>query len=183
MPRRLALVRPRIAARLESLSSIRTQRWSDPPGQEPVAKAEPIQPDDGQCGGLGFARHCASGSGFLLHWFATWEPKPKRLASAGCVCQPSRQLSGSGAAFPKKRHLESQGGRTPPLGCDPRLCGGFSHAHPDACASSLTRSSTATRSTTSCLPNREFYTASSTIVPPLPRTSPRIGCARGEPGH
>jgi hypothetical protein len=29
----------------------------------------------------------------------------------------------------------------------------------------------------------QFYTASSTIVPPLPRISPRIGCARGEPGH
>jgi hypothetical protein len=85
------LVRPRIAARLESLSSIRTQRWSAPPGQEPVAKAEPIQPDDGQCGGLWFARHGASGSGFLLHWFATWEPKPKPIPEAriGWVRMPT----------------------------------------------------------------------------------------------
>ena len=99
------LVRPRIAARLESLSSIRTQRWSAPPGQEPVAKAEPIQPDDGQCGGLGFARHCASGSGFLLHWFATWEPKPKPIPEAriGWVRMPTESSAiRKGCGFSKK---------------------------------------------------------------------------------
>ena len=47
---------------------------------------------------------------------------------------------------------------------------------------SLTRNSTATRSTTSRSPNREFSAASSMIVPLLCRTSPRIWVARS-PGR
>jgi hypothetical protein len=87
------LARPRIAARLESLSSIRTQRWSDPPGQEPVAKAEPIQPDDGQCGGLWFV--IVDGSTVISSSDTRVEPFCRRIA-------PS-----FGQTLPKLQNLKS----------------------------------------------------------------------------
>ena len=173
MPKRLALVRPRIAARLVICRLIQVSRfflfgfevpaaiglfipgkwmtfanampfvlavavvafvWSQ---RRPPVFLNQANPSTNQLSVLPFdptARLVIvlMGGGFLLHWFATWEPKPKPIPEAriGWVRMPTEPsaIRKRCGAFPKRRHLESHCGRTPPLGCDPHLCGGCSHA-------------------------------------------------------